>query len=524
MGKLIGIYFLNALKLNELSHGPNRAKMRGFLAVMILVAASLIFTVGSYSYFMGSALMSIGAADIMPAVFMTVACLIIFISVLFTTKGILFGFKDFDIQMSLPVSTGKIVASRIAILYIFEFLYALIIMLPSMAVYAYLTKPDALFYPLAIVSVILIPVIPIIVGAIFGTLFALIASRFRRTSAARIILLLLFTFAIMAMSFSMNNQISPETAGLIENFMNSLAAKYPPVRVFSLGIGGDIAAFIAFVVISVLLFLLFSLFVGKFFKRLNTVVTAIHTKGNFRLTEVRASSAQAALFFKEIKTYFNSALYVLNTSFGLIILLIASVAALIMGIEKVMKLVNVPISPDQIAPVLPLAISLIVCMSSTSCSSISMEGVRFWIIRTLPVSPAQVFKAKMGVNLAITVPVVILSALAFSVVLKPPLDITLFMFITPFIYCLFISAVGLIINLFAPKLEWKNEAAVIKQSAAVLVTMLIGFVVSGIPLYFMITSGGTMVLLVTTLAAALLTALCYVYLFAFGGKKFASLG
>jgi ABC-2 type transport system permease protein len=497
--------------------------MRGFFFLMIFAAASIFFTVGSYSYFMGSALMTIGAIDILPALFMTASSLFILISVLFTTKGVLFGFKDFDIQMSMPISTGKIVASRIAILYIYELLYALMIMLPSLAVYAYLTKPDALFYPLAFISVLLIPVIPMIVGALFGTLLALIASRFRKSNAARIVVLLLFSFGIMAMSFSMNGAMSSETAGMLQRFMDSLAAKYPPVKIFSLGIGGNLAAFAAFVIVSVLLFLLFSLFVGKYFKKLNTIVTAVYTRGNYKLSEVKTSSAQTALYFKEIKTYFSSALYVLNTSFGLIILLLASAALLILGLDRLMELVKMQLPTEQLMPILPLALSLIVSMSSTSCSAISMEGSRFWIIRTLPVSPGQIFRAKMAVNLTITVPVVILSALIFSLVLRPEPELMLFFFVTPLVYCFFISAFGLIINLFSPKLSWKNEAAVIKQSAAVLLTMLGGLISSGVPLYFMISAGGTGVLGLTTLAIALLTVLCYGYLYKFGGKKLASL-
>jgi hypothetical protein len=64
---------------------------------------------------------------------------------------------------------------------------------------------------------------------------------------------------------------------------------------------------------------------------------------------------------------------------------------------------------------------------------------------------------------------------------------------------------------------------VIKQSAAVLLTMLGGLISSGVPLYFMISAGGTGVLGLTTLAIALLTVLCYGYLYKFGGKKLASL-
>ena len=105
----------------------------------------------------------------------------------------------------------------------------------------------------------------------------------------------------------------------------------------------------------------------------------------------------------------------------------------------------------------------------------------------------------------------------------PAPEIIIFMFLTPAVYCLFISAAGLVVNLFAPKLKWKNEAEVVKQSASVLFTIIIGFASSGLPLYFMLAAGGIQVLVVTTGVALLATVILLFYLMRFGGKKLYSL-
>jgi ABC-2 type transport system permease protein len=97
------------------------------------------------------------------------------------------------------------------------------------------------------------------------------------------------------------------------------------------------------------------------------------------------------------------------------------------------------------------------------------------------------------------------------------------MFLTPLAYCLFTSVVGLTINLFTPKLKWKNEAEVIKQSSSVLFTMLIGFAASGLPLYFMFTTGSIKIMMATTVAVLLVAVLLLIYLMRYGGKKLYSL-
>lgn len=522
MSRLIRIYFLNTLKLNNLSAGENRKKAWGFLVLIIFVVFLMLTVALGYSHLLGSALKSVGALEVLPALFVTVASIFSLISVLFTTKGILFAFKDFDMQMSYPISARKIVASRIAILYIYELFYTVIIMVPSLSVYAWLASPGAAFYPIALIALFFIPVIPIVIGVFLGTLISIATARFRRANAARTILLFLFSFLIMAISFAMQN-VTADAAEFLKNTMLSLYRRYPPVMLYAKALSGDILNTFYFIAVSLVLFVLFSLTVGKIFNKVNTKITAVYTRRSYKLTGIRKSGVQSALFIKELKTYFSSALYVLNTAFGMIILLIASVAVIVLGPEGLENILKVSLPTTLIADIMPFAICLIISLSSSSAVSVSIEGSRFWLLKTLPVSHRHIFIAKIGVNLAITVPVTIISAVLFSLALKPGTATVVFMFLTPLIYCLFISAAGLTVNLFTPKLKWKNEAEVIKQSSSVLFTMLIGFAASGLPLYLMLTTGSIKALIVSTAAAAFVSVLLLVYLMRFGGKKLYSL-
>ena len=101
--------------------------------------------------------------------------------VLFTTiykvKGTIFGFKDYDMVMSLPVSNSQIVASRLILLYSINFVFVLIIIIPMMIAYAVLALPGLQFYIFGILMLFFIHLIPIIVASCFGTILAYLAMR-----------------------------------------------------------------------------------------------------------------------------------------------------------------------------------------------------------------------------------------------------------------------------------------------------------------------------------------------------------
>lgn len=98
-----------------------------------------------------------------------------------------------------------------------------------------------------------------------------------------------------------------------------------------------------------------------------------------------------------------------------------------------------------------------------------------------PVPTKTILLSKIVVNLTITVPIVIVSSVLLMISLGTGWMESLLLLIIPVLYACLTAMVGVIVNLKLPKLEWTNEVSVIKQSASVLVAMIIGFISLLIP-------------------------------------------
>ena len=104
-----------------------------------------------------------------------------------------------------------------------------------------------------------------------------------------------------------------------------------------------------------------------------------------------------------------------------------------------------------------------------------------WILKSSPVPKLTILLSKVAVNLTITVPILVISCTMLVFSLHTGWVESLLLFAIPLLYACYIAMAGVLVNLKFPKMEWTSEVTVIKQSAAVLVAMLIGFVSLAIP-------------------------------------------
>ena len=74
---------------------------------------------------------------------------------------VLFGFKDYDLVMSLPVPTSSVVLSRIASLYAMSLLFGVLVMVPAFAVYASAAGVSAVGVACMALSIVLAPLLPL---------------------------------------------------------------------------------------------------------------------------------------------------------------------------------------------------------------------------------------------------------------------------------------------------------------------------------------------------------------------------
>lgn len=527
--RLTKIQLLSSFGLNKALHARDAKERRKLLFASIgIVMGMLAIAVASfgYSYTMAIGFEQIGRMELLLAIMMAVTSVVGFFTTIYKAGGVLFDFKDYDLVMSLPVKTSHVVASRVLQLYGLNLFFTLIVMLPAGVVYALKMNPNALYYVLFLATLLCIPLVPIIAATIIGAMISWISSRFRGSRIISIVLTFAVIIAFMAGSFQLNGngQLLADAGAQMADMIYKL---YPLTAMYVDAVCSyRIGSFLLFVAISLIAFMLFAVVLGSRFKAIHTGLTTSHTRSKYQMKSLQASTPFTALYKKELRRYFSSSLYVMNTSIGMILLLVMSIAVLFVGSDELGQLVEIPELSIYLGRLAPLFVSLFIVISCTSACSISLEGRNLWILKSSPVSKLTILLSKVAVNLTITVPILVISCTLLVLSLHTGWVDSLMLFLIPIIYACFTAMMGVLINMKFPKLEWTSEVTVIKQSAAVLVSMLIGFISLAIPCLLsllLVDLNGNLILLGTGIVLVVACGMMYQYMRTKGEQLFQAL-
>lgn len=481
---LLKVQLLTTLGINKelFSKDENGKQRLIFSGILLCIIGIIIIGISTfYSIMLAFVLSKFQKMELLIAIMMASASIVILFTTIYKTKGMLFGFKDYDTIMSLPVKVKTIVNSRMIMLYLMNIFLTIAVMGPAGLVYGITMYMSISFYIIYIVMMFFIPFVPIVIATIIGTLISMVASKFKHKNLFETTIT--FGVLIIIVILSMN---AKGIEGDFENIgvlVGDIIYKtYPLSKMFVTALCyNDIYSLLLFISISLLIFLVFVSIIAKKYKYINTVFTTIKTHSNYKLSKYKKYSQFESLYYKEVKRYFSSTLYIVNTSFGLIMLLLLVGAIVILNPVELGEILKIPGFSENINSFLPIVISIFVAMTCTTACSISLEGNNLWILKSSPISVRNIFLSKVAVNLTITVPTILFSSTSLGIYLKPTVLQWILFYITPITYACFISIMGILINLFFPKMEWVNEVVVIKQSMATFLAMLIGIISVSVP-------------------------------------------
>ena len=83
--------------------------------------------------------------NVVPYMVSILGTVIIFMSGVSGAQGMLFGFKDYDSLMSLPVTERDIVTSKIIVYSIMQYLYSFFLVIPAMLIHGYRIGGDVFY-------------------------------------------------------------------------------------------------------------------------------------------------------------------------------------------------------------------------------------------------------------------------------------------------------------------------------------------------------------------------------------------
>ena len=451
----------------------NNSKKRDKILLPIFLFILLSFSMGIYAFQIGQLLEKMDMTYILLTIFFVIITVLTFIEGIYKSQSILFDSKDNDLLFSLPIRRGQILFVRIFKMILYEYMFNMMFLL--LVVYIILEKPSVSFYFLYILYSFLIPIIPTVISSVIGYLVKTISSRFKSKKILQTLLTGSVFMVIFILSFNMNGLINK----LVENAtsINDLATRlYFPIGGFISIINKfDIMIFIKLLLVNIIPLIIF-IIIGQtfYFKIISNTKNYSHNK-NQKIKKYRIRKPLYALVIKELKRYFSSVVYMFNTVFGLLILIVFSFILVTKGEELVGQMLfqnpNINIS---IYTFYYFIVIFSLAMTSISSSSISLEKKSFNITKTLPISAKDILKSKIIFCFVIEVPFIIAS-LAFLVIFSNPSVLFLLeASIISILIILFNAVIGLLLNLKYPKLDAQTDTEVIKQSMSATISVFVG--------------------------------------------------
>ena len=467
------VHLLGSLGINELFHPSDEKRYkraRGMLIAYLLLSVLLVFMMTVIS----TAMAERGMAESLPALAAVIASVLVFILNVFQSGSTIFNLKLFESEAALPVTPFEIVASRFSVLYIINLLVSLMVTVPPLIVCGMNTGADVSFVLLSVPGVLLIPMIPLTIASVIGAFIYAVSARMKQRKAIGAVLgmVLMLAFFVIYFRFMFSDGTVPDKlAALLSQNYDLITGWYPPAELFSAGLLENAVSFAAFAGISVALFAAAVALVSWKYLPICQAMQTHDAKHNYVMQEQTAANPSKALFKRDLKRYFSSTPYIMNTMFGYILMAVFAVAMLLIGVESVnANFGGLPF----IETASPFVLAILTAMSSTTCASISIEGKHWWITQTLPIPAKKIFASKLKVNFAVALPFYLISVIILTIATNPSPAEFAILVLLPLAYIYFMSVLGLYCGIKRPFLDWESETDAVKRGSALAISLLVG--------------------------------------------------
>ena len=472
--------FLALLKLNfrsllsAMRVGRKKRSFSGIGALALLAGLSLYIS-GVYSAMLAGQLAAVGALPLLLVLMSLVSVMLGFFFSLFAAQGVVFGAKDNDLMLSLPVSPFALMLSRTLALYLENLVSTVFVLLPAGVIYLWYGGPGGwTVLPLLLLCALFLNLLPTLLSLIVGFVLAWLSGRFPRKALASTLFQLLLLALILVGSFWLSSSINNvETAvPAILSFFQSWGR---PFLMLADGVsGGDLFQLLALWALCLLPFLAVVWLMAWQYKAIITRLSVHRTRSDYKLGRLSSSSQRGALLRKEARRWFGTPVYVFNTGIGLLLLPGAGVAALIYR-ESIAQFTEMA-GGLTLAPLLMAGIAFCLSTVAITGSSISLEGKQLWLLQCAPVPVTTILGMKVAFQLLVILPCLaagwLMLCLAFALT---PAEWVLLL-IDSLLFALMCAPFGLWINLHFPKLNAVNDAVVVKQSASAMLSTFLPMV------------------------------------------------
>lgn len=391
----------------------------------------------------------------------------------FNTYSSLYLAKDNDLLLSLPIPLRVIISSRLVTVYLMGLMYSAVVILPAVIVYWATVGVTASAVLGGLVLTLLISLAVLVLSCALGWVAAKISQKLRNKSLVVVLASLVFIGLYYFVYFKAQSVLQDLLANAGTYGAQIRSRAYPLYLFGSVGTGSGAAMLAVTAAVAALCGLMWVLLSRSFLHiATSTGKTARRT---YRETALRRRSVDGALLHRELAHFAANPAYMLNCGLGTFLMPICAAAVLWKGGSLFAMLDALFADTEGSVPVM---LCVLLCglasMNLMTAPSVSLEGKSLWLMQSLPVEPWQALRAKLRMQVLLTVPPLLLCAVCAAIVYPLGLVRLLVMAVFAASYALLGALAGLTLGVKMPVLTWTDQLMPIKQSAPVMLTLFGG--------------------------------------------------
>ena len=385
--------------------------------------------------------------------------------------------NDTDMLLAMPIPKSSIVISKLLGMYLLDVLCAMVMLVPSYLIVWLVGEGTVGVFIRGMIFTFLIPALPLFISLLVSALIGFLrkATKFGQLAATFMSFAVLFAYMIVVpniSSYAEKLDITP--AESVTKMKQILPFYWITEAIYS----GDILC-----VILTLLITLIPMGLAVYIHARGLNGVDYHPDNSKKARDYKTASPRKAVLKMEFRRYFSSANYIMNTLLGTLFLVVFTVYIAVKGTPDVSVLEDININGETMqklsqfsglawAAVWALLIDLFAAITYTTPPSVSLEGKRIWLNKSLPIATKDILFSKLMVSVMIFQPISIVCAVVLSIVSRSGILPCILIIVLTCLFHLLCSMVGLIYGLVFVRLDWTNEAQVIKNGFAIILTMV----------------------------------------------------
>lgn len=451
----------------------SKKKTIAFILVILYALGSVLFSIGYLFFTLGEILHGVNQIQLLIGFIFGYLTLFTVMYVILRADGYLFHFRDYELIAPLPIKPLVILIVRMLLLMIMLWFMLFFITLPIAFVYFWFHGLSASGIITYLVGILFIPMIPTVLFSFVSVLLKKMTSFLPHSKIWTTIFLLILTIGLMIFMFSFSLQVETENPLLGQvGFIGWLVQYYPVAQWFTNAFhSAQWFDLIGVVLLNGGVMVLFVISVSKVMVTLNS---KSQNKRNIAKKDAQFASSTLfqSLVIKEVRRFLNVPIYAMNSGIGVVLLLLAAGASLIFkaDIMTYLQLEDFAALPMELV-VMGLS-AFCLGMVYTSAVSLSLEGKQLWIVKSLPIPPLELMKAKIFFNILLQLPIGLLSIGLFTIAFEFTFEIVLALLLFTIVFSFLTSLLYALVNLYLPKFNFINETEVVKGSSSAMVAIL----------------------------------------------------